>query len=225
MAARPRSRSVRTAFAAVLTVLILWLNGSQTWAHNVNVYAYAEDDTVHVKGYFSNGPARNCRVVVFSPEGARLLDGKTDSNGEFSFKAPARFDLRIQLMAGEGHSAEYVLKAEELPDNLTTGHSGSEELKAPLPQQEPEPDRRHPDERETPREQSETPGILTSREIRGIVEEVVEKKIAPVRKMMLEQRENAQGASFEKVLAGIGIIFGLMGFTVYLRMLWRKKES
>ena len=62
-------------------------------------------------------------------------------------------------------------------------------------------------------------------EIEKVVDKVVEKKIAPIRKMLLEQKEDQQQASLERIIAGIGIIFGVAGIAVLLREKLRKKES
>jgi len=55
---------------------------------------------------------------VFDLSGNKLLEGKTNDNGEFSFKIPKKADLRIVLEATMGHKTEYILKADEIPDRM-----------------------------------------------------------------------------------------------------------
>ena len=205
------------ARALFLASLVIMLTTVPAWAHKVNVYAYAEGETVHVRGYFSKNPAKNCVVIVTAPDGTRLVTGKTDEKGEFVFKAPIRADLIIKIVAGEGHTNSYVIKAEDLPGDLPQ----LGEKKTATPDMQEDSIRKEPQN-----ESAEKPEIRFSlQEIEGIVEKVAERKLAPIRKMLLEQQEKSKSASFEKVLAGLGIIFGLMGLTMFLRSIWHNKKQ
>jgi nickel transport protein len=217
--------SLRLVLCALVPAVVI-STASVAWAHKVNVYAYAEEDTVYVRGYFSKNPARNCRVLVFAPDGTQLVEGKTDQKGEFKFKSPVRADLRIQIIAGEGHTNSYTLEAGELSEKLpmlaewkgkpppAPGEDSDSEIhKQPTPDSPP------------PEEEQQLPPGVTLRQVEEVVDAVVERKVAPLRKMLLEQQESAQGATFERVLAGLGIIFGLMGLTLYLRSIWRDRKS
>lgn len=203
--------------AAVLTPLALLLTTSLAWAHKVNVYAYAEGETVHVRGYFSKNPAKNCTVIVSAPDGTQLVTGKTDEKGEFDFKAPVRADLTIKIFAGEGHINFYVLKAEELPESLPDFIKE----KGVTPNIPEEGVQKESEDKNTDKSEIQ----VSLQELEKVVDKVVERKLAPLRKMLLEQQERSQGASFEKVLAGLGIILGLMGLTMFLHSIWHKKKQ
>jgi len=53
-------------------------------------------------------------IRVFDSTGKELLNGKTDTKGEFSFKVPKPDDLKIVLEAGMGHRAEWPLSKQDL---------------------------------------------------------------------------------------------------------------
>ncbi|GAI20495.1 unnamed protein product [marine sediment metagenome] len=70
---------------AFLTLLLL-MPASVVFAHKVNVFAYAEGDTVYTESYFSDGTKVKGGIVeVYDSQGTKLLAGKTDENGEFNF--------------------------------------------------------------------------------------------------------------------------------------------
>ncbi|MCK4486879.1 MAG: hypothetical protein KAU38_08975, partial [Desulfobacterales bacterium] len=85
------------------------------WAHKVMIFAWVEGNTVYTQSKFSGGKkAKNSTVVVYDEEGNQLLEGKTDNQGEFSFKVPKKADLKIVLKASMGHMAEWKIPAEEI---------------------------------------------------------------------------------------------------------------
>jgi nickel transport protein len=127
-------------------------------AHGINVIARVEGDRILTESYFSsNIKVIDGQIKVFGPNSEQLLDGKTDTNGMFSFKIPQETDLRIVLESAMGHRAETVLKADE---------------------------------------------------IRG-------KSLSKIQKVT--------GPGLLELILGLGVIFGLMGLTLYLRS--RKRKS
>jgi nickel transport protein len=75
----------------LLTVLYLTMTAPWALAHKVLLSAYVEGDSVFVEGGFSDGtPCKNAGIEVFDPSGKKLLEGKTNEDGEFSFKPPQK---------------------------------------------------------------------------------------------------------------------------------------
>jgi len=108
-----RLEHVLIASAAVLGISLL-LSGS-AHAHRVNVFAWVEGDTVRVECKYPDGTKVHEGVIrVFDSTGKELLNGKTNDQGEFSFKIPKRDDLKIVLEAGMGHRAEWPLSKQDL---------------------------------------------------------------------------------------------------------------
>lgn len=195
----------------ILTLLFAFLGtlliSSPALAHKVNVYAYAEGRKVHVRAYTQSAPLKNAQILVCAPDSAKVLETKTDEKGECVFEALFRADLKIEVNAGEGHASNYTLKADELPADLPT----YEEWK------------QMPQKKTSDIPPVSQPATIDTKEIEQIVESVVECKIAPIRKMLIEQQEASERASFDRVIAGLGIIFGATGVIMYLRSLRRNK--
>jgi len=198
----------------VLSIILTIFFCNLLFAHKINLYAYAEGKKVFIRGYFREGsPAKNASIEVFTSDGKKALDLKTDEKGECFFEAPFRTDFLIKIDTGDGHSAEYLLKSSELPSDLPPykGTFFSEIAKQTTNEQLQNPPK------------TETALSLSEERLRAIVEEAVERKIAPLRKMVLEI-EAKEGAVFEKILAGIGIIWGFFGFYLFLRMKIKKEK-
>lgn len=84
-------------------------------AHRVNLFAWVEGDTVYVESKFSGGKKVSAgKIIVTDPQGTELLTGTTNENGEFSFKVPQKTDLKIALLAGTGHRAEWTIAVSEI---------------------------------------------------------------------------------------------------------------
>lgn len=186
-------------------VLLIFLS-STVLAHKVNLFAYAEDGMVHTESYFSDGKkVMNSTVEVFDAENNKLLlTGKTDNNGEFSFKIPQATALRIVLTASMGHKNEYLLSKDEVRDALGTGEASEKSL--------PE---------SVEREKKETfPKSMTQiydNQLEFLIEQAVEKKIAPIMRKLIKIEKQIQKPSLQEILGGIGYILGLVGIGIYFK--------
>ena len=171
-------------------------------AHKVYIYAWAEGDTVYTESYFgSKKKVRGGAIQVYDIAGKKLLDGRTNSQGEFVFNAPKRTDLRIVVEAGMGHRSEYILKAEEFSGVLGKGAE--------------------PARNEDNTAESVSPVVADAEQIRAIVEQALDARLKPIiRELAKANREKGPGLT--EVIGGIGYIFGLMGVVMYLKS--RKKR-
>ncbi len=187
-------------FLVGILAIIILLAPMSAWAHGVSVFAYAEGDTVVVEGYFHDGAkCRDCAVEAFDSDGRRLVEGKTDNDGRFSFKAPAATDLLVRLTASMGHRAEYRIPAADLPENLPA-----------MPEAPGEPA-----ERAGAREHTgPAAGFQGAAEIERVVEKVVARQLAPIRRALEESRRQRR---LSDIIGGIGYIVGLMGLVLYFR--------
>jgi len=103
---------IASIFACCALLLVLF---GTARAHKVNVFAYAENGIIHTESYFPDGkPVVDGAIEVYDAAKARLLEGKTDAEGKFSFPVPKKEDLTIVINAGMGHRNEYTIKKDEL---------------------------------------------------------------------------------------------------------------
>jgi hypothetical protein len=99
--------------AVFLFLLFLGLDHAE--AHRVSLFAWVEGDTVYVESKFSGGKkVKAGKIIVTDPQGNELVKGTTNGQGEFSFKVPKKTDLKIVLLAGTGHRAEWIIPASEI---------------------------------------------------------------------------------------------------------------
>ena len=190
----------------LFTVLYLAMTVPCAVAHKVLLAAYVEGDTVFVESGFSDGtPCKNARIEVFDPSGNKLLEGKTNENGDFSFKPPQKTDLKLVLNAGMGHRGEYMVPADELQD-IVVGDQATRAKAMPAPTAETR----------KPRDASETVARIDPKEIEVIVDRVIQKRLRPLIQLVAKSQRKT-GFSPTEIFGGIGYILGLMGIGMYFR--------
>ena len=187
---------------------ISFLLAGDAMAHRVNVFAWAEGDTVHVESKFSGGKQiAGGKIIVTDADGVEVLSGQTDDQGQFSFKRPQPAELKIILEAGMGHRAQWTLPVDE---------SRSEKARAQNKQKNPGGQNYH----RNPETQTAVYTGPSRTEIEAIVEKALDKKMKPVLEMLAESR--AEGPGIRDILGGIGYIIGLVGVAAYFHS--RKKK-
>jgi nickel transport protein len=194
-------RKPRLSWGVTLTVLAFGLivalpMVSQVWAHKVNVFAWIEGDTVFVEGYFPGGKkSQDSLVEVFNPAGTKLLQGRTNEKGEFSFKIPERTDLKIVLTASMGHKNDFTVSAGDVGEVRASPSSPAQSLA------------------ESVRDASSHPADLS--QLEGMINRALDRKLAPVMKLIRDTRKD--GPSITEIIGGIGYIFGLFGLVMYFK--------
>ncbi len=196
----PRLARGATLVISALGIIASLTLASQVWAHKVNVFAWVEGDVVFVEGYYPGGKkAQDSLVEVYNSTGAKLLEGRTNQKGEFSFKIPVKEDLKIVLTAGMGHKNDFT---------ITAGDYGGSE---------PSSDEPVPKTREKV-EASSSPTVDMG-QLEVMIDQALERKLEPVIKLIRSTRK--EGPSVTEIIGGIGYIFGLFGLVMYFKS---KKE-
>jgi len=201
----------RVVNGAIILLLIL---SSTAYAHKVSIYAYAEDGMIHSEGYFADGTrSRNSRVEVFDARtGEKLLEGRTDNEGRFSFRIPRAASIRLVLHASMGHRNDYTLSEGEVKEAL--GIPEQETGQQEEPEGKPRSDAPPPP---TPRSDTTPAAGAPSAEMEAMVERVMDRKLQPVITMLLKLQEEAGRPGTTEILGGIGYIIGLMGMAMYFK--------
>jgi len=200
-----------------LMILLIIFFSSPALAHKVMIFAWVEGDTVHTQSKFSGGKkAKGALVTVFDTEGNRLLEGKTDENGEFSFKVPIKSGLKVVLNASMGHKAEWLIPAEEITTvSVLKNNFPSSDLKT-----SPETISGLTDVNTAGKLLVSTSSGLTKQEIKDLIDESLDRKLAPVINMLANLQDRGPGIT--EIIGGIGYIFGLAGIALYF--LSRRKK-
>ena len=195
------------SWGATLTVLALGIvvalpMVSQVWAHKVNVFAWVEGDTVFVEGYFPGGKkSQESLVEVFNPAGTKLLEGRTNKKGEFSFKVPERTDLKIVLTSSMGHKNDFIVPASNFQEVESSPSSPAQSFA------------------ESAKDSSAHTAELS--QLEGMIDRALDRKLAPVIKQIRDTRK--EGPTISEIVGGIGYIFGLFGLIMYFKN--RKKGT
>ncbi len=209
----------------VLVLLYMLVSVPNALAHKVLLFAYVEGDMVVVNGGFSDGTFCNdAKLEVFDPSGKKILEGRTDKNGVFSFAPPQRTDLKMVLDAGMGHRAEYTMPAEELPE-IAASKNGKAVDQAIKPPETTSPQKANTVA--TPiiaRDQASPEAIaqIDAKKIEAIVDRVVKERLRPLTQLIAKSQQK-KGVSLTDVIGGIGYILGLMGIAMYVR--YRKSSK
>lgn len=193
-------------------------------AHRVNVFAYVEGDTVHVEcSYSRSDRVRSGDIEVRDAASGKVyLTGKTDEQGNFAFPVPpearaAKADLVVVLRAGEGHQNECAVKAEE----YLSAAPAAPAAQAPVAPAPPAVRAAAPATPQTPATAvaAAAPAPIDTAALQAAVQAAVEagleKKIAPIRKMLVEEKEKGPGLT--EIFGGIGYLLGLAGLLAYAR--------
>lgn len=203
----------------IVALLGLGFSVESAFGHNVTIFAWVEGDTVFTQSKFSGGrKAQDSSVVVYDTEGNLLLEGKTDEKGEFAFKVPKKTGLKIVLKASMGHLAEWVIPVEEIIAAARERSSGTQETPPPSAAKEPPP--RSPALKPGRSEPAPAPVYLQPQELQKMIDESLDRKIAPIVNMLASL--NDRGPGLTEIIGGIGYICGLVGVALYVAN--RKKK-
>lgn len=188
---------MRFSCAAMLLFCLAW--PFPALAHRLNVFAYAEGERVFVEAQFRGAtPARNSAVTVRDGTGTVLHEGLTDATGRYDFARPASGELSIEVNAGEGHRGTWKLAAEN---------------DTPPPLRVDAPARMEPEAAAAPPEVPPAPTV-SSAELEALMETVLERKLAPIRQMLIQRELREPG--LRDVLGGLGWIAGLVGVAAWV---------
>ena len=179
-------------------------------AHKAIIFAWVEGDTIYTESKFSGGKkVKKGDIIVYDLQGNRLVEGKTNEQGEFSFKIPKKTTLKIVIQAGTGHRGEWTLPVEEMGEVTS--------------QQSVQAETRKTGEPASVKTEKQTPPVSASKlspdDIQLAVEKALDKKLKPVMKKLAESQQ--RGPTVNDILGGIGYILGLVGIAGYFH--YRRK--
>ncbi|RZB35016.1 MAG: nickel transport protein [Desulfobacteraceae bacterium Eth-SRB1] len=199
---KKHNRKIFPLLYLFLFILLTTFSVTPAFAHKVTIFAWVEGDTIYTQSKFSGGKkAKGSLVTVFDTEGNRLLGGKTDEKGEYSFKIPKKTGLKIVLKASMGHMAEWKIPVEEI---VAVQASQNKTPEAGVISNTASPSNLAPISDST---------SLQREEIRRLIDESLDKKLSPIISMLAKLQDQDPGIS--EVMGGIGYIFGLVGVALY----------
>jgi nickel transport protein len=196
---------------AVCTVI------SPAYAHKVNIFAYAQSGKVHAEGYFADGTkCKNSVIeVIDNKTGQKLLEGRTDDNGQYSFDIPQATAMKLILRAGIGHQNEYVLSEEEVMGAMPLLKKRTEKQAGQQKSTAPEPKLMKKEQAAGIQNATNLPG--PDQDLEEVVGKVVDSKLQPVMRILVKLQEQSEKPGLTEIIGGIGYIIGIMGIIGYLK--------
>ncbi len=207
-AIRPFLRSV-----VVGMVLIGWgMSAGAVAAHQVYVFASPVGTRIEGRAYFRGGsPCKHCPVRLIVGDEAEPIVVETDDDGNFAYELAEPHDVRIVVDAGEGHTAEYTIAAEEFGTGSGDASREGDETAAASGQEEAASDGRAEADVEEP-----------SAEVEAGQGDEMTVQLAALRMQIVRLREDVQSLRerlwLRDILGGIGFILGLTGIAYYFAM-------
>lgn len=179
-----KTDKVKITKLIVLTLVLLTTNA---WAHRVIIFAWVEGDRVYTESKFSGGKKpKNALVEVFNGQSKKIVTGKTNDKGEFSFKVPApRTEMKIVLNAGTGHRGEWTLPLQELQKKTASPKISVKN--------------------------TNNCNCVATEDI----EKIIDQKLKPILQKLNQSLNPQQAPRISDILGGIGYILGLMGIGAY----------
>lgn len=177
-----------------LTLLLLHATAE---AHLFKVFAYVEGNTIHGSVYFAGGTAvENAQITLKGKTSDKPINLTSNIKGEFLYTATTPDDYLIQANTGDGHQAEWLIKAETFSQAATTANTT------------------------TPASADSQPKAFekTDPQLATLVEQAVAKQIGPLRESL---QRNHDRARLSDIIGGIGFIFGIAGIALW----WRSKQA
>lgn len=198
------------------SLIFLFCIINKAYAHKVNIYAYAEDGVIYSESYFVDGSkCKNSILEVFDEKNkTKLLEGKTDDEGKFSFKIPKTTSIKLVLHASMGHQAEFIIGEDEVREAMGIKSQKSKESESKKIQ------RVEKEEHKAPTQGTQT---LNYSNIEEIVENAIDKKLQPVMKMLIKIQEESGRPGITEIIGGIGYIIGILGIISYYKA--KKKKT
>lgn len=201
-------------YACITGLLILLYLCPEGKAHRVNVFAYIDGDLIRVECGFSKSQRVNSGkiTVLNAATGERILEGRTNAVGEFSFRPPeavlkAENDLLIIIDAGQGHRNDWIVSAGELKalDHASGASPSGVATPNILPVSVP------------PKGASgaANSGAVNEQQLEALIGRILDAKLAPVHAALARLQEHGPG--LKDIIGGIGWILGLMGVAAYMK--------
>jgi nickel transport protein len=174
---------------ALLAFCLLLLGAAPAFAHKIKLFAAAEGMVVSGYAYFSGGTRAQGADIAAHVGERQVFGGKTDDQGAFRFTATESADHRLTVDSGDGHTAGFTIKAEEL----------GKAAEPPSPAAE------------TAAETAAAPAAQTATDdgrLAALIEQAVARQIRPLREQLDTYQESTR---LRDALGGLGFIIGLGG--------------
>lgn len=185
-------------------------------AHNINVFAMSDGNTIEGYVYFTGGSrAQHAHIELRDKTGQTLFSSAADEQGSFALHVSHRTDYVVFTDTGDGHVAKFKLYANEFAENLPLASPSDlitvSKLETPIPDHAvSKPDARTS---KTTRSTALDLSTLSQDELAGLINRAVARQIGPLRQEVNAYRNDVR---MSDVMGGIGVIIGIFGVCAWV---------
>lgn len=205
------------SFYFLIAVTLVAFCSGPAYGHKVKLFAAVEGEWITGYAYYtSSARPKNVIISLLAPDGTIIEELTTDENGEFKTRARYRTDTLIKLDSADGHSASWLISADEfnpaLPEYLE--ESTAKQEKSELAEV-----------KHSAFHAAEKTGKLQSAQSTEIAS-IVRDELLPLTKQLSQLRaqldQQQERKRFQDILGGVGYLVGLAGIASYMAA--RRKE-
>jgi nickel transport protein len=185
------------------------LSPGELLAHGVYIYGWGEGDRICTDSYFSRSDKVQGGVVQIQQNGQVLVEGRTNDQGEVCFPRPqVAGDYLLVVEAGEGHRAEFNLRAVDLPAlSAAPAASTDPAAAAPLGQTAP-----------VASTDPAAAAVVSLEALKSVLQDELRTQLGPINRFLAQSREAENGPpSFREVVGGLGWVAAIFGAVFWAR--------
>ncbi|MDR1677512.1 MAG: hypothetical protein LBS44_03880 [Deltaproteobacteria bacterium] len=220
---------VLTIFVTVTVFFLAFI--AEAKAHSVFIFAWPQGDEICTDSYFSKkSPVKGGTVTISDAAGKILDSAKTDSKGSVCFKRPqTNSDLTFVVMAGEGHRADFLLRAVDLPpltlsEPAATDAASDANDAAKVSVNPAETSERTDDNIESvAKSEGQKLESINLEALRSVIRQELGSQLGPITRALTEADDKSP--TLKDIIGGLGWVVGLFGLAFWYsgRKLRQKK--
>lgn len=177
-------------------VFALMLITTETFAHGLYLFANLQQDHIDGRAYYADQtPASHERVFLYDKEGNSLQKTVTNENGAFRFNIDKPQNFKVVVQAEEGHRAETQITIIEKPKITPLEQQLQQAIEGKF--------------QYSNHSSSECKTEMLEKNLVTVLQQEMQ-----ILREQLNHYENK--VRWHDVLGGLGYIFGLAGFFMYL---------
>ena len=217
-------------FSTLATVALCLLLPVAALAHKVSVFAYVDGPNLVIDAFYSKSNKVNGGKITVknAATGEVYQQATTDESGALILPVPAKAiaakaDLRVLLVAGEGHQNDVLVHAQEYAGlaapaaaaaaSAPTASTPAAAATIAKPATKTAAASPPPAQTAAPAPAPQLDEATLSRIVNQAVEQAVESRMAPVKRLLLESAQKGPGPT--EIIGGIGYIVGLFGLAAF----------
>jgi nickel transport protein len=215
-------------FKTLALLLCLLALPATAQAHRVNIFAYVDGPNIVADCFYSKSNKVNAGKITVqnAASGEVYQQVTTDAEGNAKFPVPPKAiadkaDLKLVLVAGEGHQGEILVRAAEFAA-LATKAAAPPAAAAPKPEQKTAAGKTAKSAQASTASAAvpAAPAALAldeaalSRIVEQAVDKSLESRLAPVKRLLAESVQKGPGPT--EIIGGIGYIVGIFGVAAFV---------